>query len=422
MPKSLRRRSRLGKYVLDKRLGEGAYGQVWKARDTVQGSDIALKVVFPTLVQEMGEKMVVREARIASSLQHPNVLPILNADFVEGHFVMATPLAQTSLDAYRPATRSPKTALGILRDVAAGLAHAHERGVLHRDVKPHNILVTEDGRGMIADFGFARLAEDATLTQCGTLGYMAPEQAYGKPAKASDVFGWGLVAYELLTGAIPSWPFEWPLTRHAKFAKRTPAAFAPVIQRAITFNPRERYEDGGALLEAIDEAYRATNERRRQEKLPTPQSLLASTFAEFHGARLGMRYACRKCGGALGEAMKSCPWCGAKDHSFREVSGFPLVCPSCERGVRAEWMACGWCGTKLAGNGHPPPPDPRAARRCATGGCGGELRLFMRYCPRCTKKERRSWRAPGLKDRCPRCEGPVHADYFAHCPWCGINL
>jgi hypothetical protein len=416
MSKPLRRRARLGKYVLDKRLGEGAYAQVWRARDTVEGHVVALKLVLPEGIEDMGAERVVREAQVAAALDHPNVLPVLNADWIDDYFALATRLCRHSLDEHTPARRSPRAALRILTDVAAGLAHAHERGVLHRDIKPENILIDDDGTALLSDFGFARWHEEKTLTQCGTLGYMAPEQAYGKATPASDVFSWGLVAYELLAGALPSWPFEWPLVKSERFEKRVPAPYRPVIRTAVAFSPKDRYPDAVALLEGLEEARRSVTEKG---ELPPAREVLAETFCAHHGASLRMRFACRRCGGSIAEAMTFCPWCTATDHSFREVSGFPLFCPSCERGVRAEWNACGWCGTRLQGNGHKAPRDPRAIRRCAKRGCEGELRRFMRACPLCGTRERRPWRGPGLPDRCERCEGPTNDDYFVVCPWCG---
>ena len=421
MSKPLRRRAKLGKYTLEKRLGEGAYAQVWRARDVVEGHVVALKIVLPDGIEDMGRDRVVREARVASHLEHPNVLPVLNADWIDDYFVLATRLCRHSLAEHQPARRSPTKALAILRDVAAGLAHAHERGVLHRDVKPENVLIDEDGTAFVSDFGFARWQEDKTLTQCGTLGYMAPEQAYGKATPGSDVFSWGLVAYEILAGVLPTWPFEWPLVKSERFTARVPKPFRPVIRTAVSFDPRERYPDAMQLLDAFDEADRANREAKRKNDLPPARQVLAETFATHHGARLRMRFACRRCGGAIAEAMRHCPWCSTTDHSFREVSGFPLFCPTCERGVRAEWSACGWCGTRLKADGRKIPKDPRAVRGCTKRECEGELRPFMRACPSCGTRERRPWRATGLPDRCRRCEGPTNDDYFANCPWCGTS-
>ena len=114
-----------------------------------------------------------------------------------------------------------------------------------------------------------------------------------------------------------------------------------------------------------------------------------------------MRYECHRCDGPLSEAMRFCPWCGADDNSFREVTSYPLVCPDCERGVRPEWSACPWCyAGRLEPNGRRPRPDTRAERGCSRRGCDGELRPWMRYCPVCKQKTRRVWSDPELDGRC----------------------
>ena len=98
----------------------------------------------------------------------------------------------------------------------------------------------------------------------------------------------------------------------------------------------------------------------------------------------------------------------------------PLVCPSCEKGVRPEWTSCPWCfAGRFEGNGRKPPADPRAERSCAARNCEGELQPFMRYCPLCKTKTRRLWSHEELHDRCPRCRWPVSRDYWQYCPWCG---
>ncbi|MAE94505.1 MAG: hypothetical protein CL910_07600, partial [Deltaproteobacteria bacterium] len=162
--------------------------------------------------------------------------------------------------------------------------------------------------------------------------------------------------------------------------------------------------------------------RRRRVAPPTrsPLAVEAEHFRRRHGAALEMRFRCHRCEGPIAETMAWCPWCGSADNSFREITRYPLVCPECERGVRAEWTACPWCYPgRLEGNGRPPRPDAGAERTCPRRGCDGELRAFMRYCPRCKQKPKRPWSHPDLPDRCPRCRWPVSKAHWRHCPWCG---
>jgi serine/threonine-protein kinase len=427
-----RRGSRLGKYRLERRIGSGAFASVWKARDTIEGRFVALKVSDPRHVATFGRDELAKEARIAAAIDHPNVARLYNADWVDGHFVMASELARRNLAEYAGARRSAAIGLDIIRQLAAGLAHAHAQGILHRDLKPENILIFEDRRAAIADFGTARYAHGkaGTMTEVGTIGYMAPEQAFAVPRFASDVFALGLIAYETLTGELPKWPFDWPPPRgHKRFLAKVPEPIRPVLRRAIYRNAESRYADAVAFHRALERAFaqsvassqrRKAPRRRRAEPSPSPLLVQAEHFRKRHGNKLGMRFQCHRCEGPIAESMSHCPWCGTADNSFREISRYPLVCPDCERGVEPEWKACPWCYSgRLQGNGRRPRKDPRAERHCTRPGCEGQLQRFMRYCPMCNQKPRRVWSDPELPHRCPRCRGPVSHTYWRFCPWCG---
>jgi serine/threonine-protein kinase len=430
--RALRRGSLFGKYRLERRLGSGAVGDVWKARDTVERRPVALKIITDDAVRQFGRSQLEREAQVAARLRHPNIVELRNADWIEGRLVLATELAMCNLASYAGARRSGTVALRVIRDVVAGLAHAHGQRVMHRDVKPENILIFAGGRAALADFGEWRLAEAVTRahTEAGTLGYMAPEQAYGRPTLASDVFSLGLIAYESLTGVLPAWPFPWPPEGYRRFAAKVPDRVVPVLRRAAEFEPRRRYSDAIVLRDALEAAVRraaderrpARSRKRRRKPAPTPSplELQAELFRRRHGARLGMRYRCHRCNGAISEAMLHCPWCGSADNSLLEVSEFPLVCPDCERGVRPEWRCCPWCYRgRFESNGRAPPTDPRAERRCTAPGCEGQLRPFMRYCPLCKRRPLRLWTDPELSGRCPRCRWSVSTEAWRFCPWCG---
>jgi serine/threonine-protein kinase len=428
--KLLRRGSRLGKYRLDRRLGHGAFSEVWKARDTVQQRHVAAKIASAECINTFGRYSVEHEAKISSRLAHPHILRFHNADWIDGHFVLTTELATRSLAGYPGARRSPRIALQALREVASGLAHAHSQRVLHLDVKPENILLLADGRAVLADFGVSRFASKSkrTYTEAGTLGYMAPEQAYGHPRYASDVFSLGLIAYEILTGSLPTWPFTWPLAGHERFEARVPEPVQPVIKKAMAFDPKHRYPDGLALLKALEAAFRKVesssrrvHQRSRENRLPiAPLALEAALFARHCGNGLDLRYTCHRCSGPIAEAMSHCPWCGSPDNSFIQVSRYELVCPDCEHGVQPEWTACPWCYSgRFTGNGRKPRKDPKAVRTCTRRGCEGQIQPFMRYCPECKQKVRRLWSHPALTDRCKRCRWPVSRASWRYCPWCG---
>jgi serine/threonine-protein kinase len=420
----------LGKYRLEGRIGRGSFAEVWKARDTVENRQVALKIANPDLVDEHGRAELEKEARIAAHLHHPNIVGVRNADWIEGRFVLVSDLAMRSLAASPGIRRSGAAALRVIRDVAAGLAYAHERRLIHRDLKPENILIFPDRRAALADFGVSSFAHGATAyTDAGTLGYLAPEQAYGRPALGSDVFSLGLIAYELLTGVLMSWPFDWPPEGIRRFEAKVPAPVRKVLRRAAEFEPSRRYPDAIVFQRALEKAFAraeggssARTPRRRKRPAPaqSPLAVQAEVFRRRHGARLGMRFRCHRCEGPIAESFKSCPWCGSAENSFREVTRAPLVCPSCERGVLAEWTKCPWCYEgRFEGNGRKPRHDSSAERTCTRAGCDGQLRPFMRYCPLCKQKPRRVWTDVELPDRCPRCRWPTSREFWHFCPWCG---
>ena len=420
---------RVGKYRLEGRLGRGAFAEVWRARDTVEHRRVALKIALPEVVRQYGRAALEKEARILVALQHPNIVAARNADWIDGQFLIATDLAQRSLADYPAAKRSGPIALRIIHDVLHGLAYAHARRVLHRDVTPANILLFDGGRAAIGDFGVSRFVKHATATytEAGTLGYMAPEQAYGRPSLASDVFSLGLIAYELLAGKLPTWPFDWPPEGIERFNERVPLELRPVLRRAAEFDPRRRYPDAVTFALAFDAAARAAERRlrrppqrrRRAAETPSPLAVQAQLFRRRHGRRLDMRYQCYRCDLPVAESMHACPWCGFDHNAFTEITTAPLACPDCERGVEREWPCCPWCYPgRFEPNGRPARLDPAATRTCPRKGCTGQLRPFMRYCPQCKQKVRRAWIDPELEDRCPRCHWSTSLEFWNYCPWC----
>jgi serine/threonine protein kinase len=203
----------VGRFRVKAVLGQGGFGTVYRADDPVLQRDVALKV--PRFGSEQAGKVerFLREARAAANLRHPNIVPVFEAGtagrdlYIAAEFVEGQALS-TLVHKEKP---DPRRAAAWVRDLALALAYAHGEGVVHRDVKPDNILVGAQGRPQLTDFGLARrLEEDATLTTEGTLlgtpAYKAPEQARGDTAAVgplSDQYSLGVVLYELLTGRTP---------------------------------------------------------------------------------------------------------------------------------------------------------------------------------------------------------------------------
>ena len=262
---------RLGKYELHQLLGEGAMGIVWKAYDTVLRRYVALKLLSSSFrkTKDMQERFL-REARAAGAIQHANIVTVYDLGESEGQLFIAMELVEGRDLSDMIALRDPlalERKLDITIEVLAGLHFAHQRGVIHRDVKPSNVRVMPDGRVKIMDFGIARLQKaDATGSGAivGTPTYMAPEQiTNGAITAATDVFSVGCLLYELLCYQRP---FEAESVHGVLYQVLTteprplrtvtpsiPAALERVVAKAMNKVPHERYESAGQMMSTIQQ-------------------------------------------------------------------------------------------------------------------------------------------------------------------------
>jgi len=186
---------------------------VYAAVDTIHGTKVALKVPHESAMTDFFLADFKREARLAHRLEHPNILPIRDASFIDGRFVIAMPLGESSLSSRLKRRRSLESSMQFIEQALAGVAHAHAARVIHCDIKPDNFIVFPGNQLKLTDFGFSKVAQHTLTLKAsgsGTVGYIAPEQALGRPKFQSDVFSLGLVIYELLSGYLPEWPFDWP--------------------------------------------------------------------------------------------------------------------------------------------------------------------------------------------------------------------
>src|SRR2546422_118983 len=196
--------TKIGPYEVTGQLGTGGMGEVYRARDTRLGREVAIKVLPASFASDADRlRRFEQEARTTGMLNHPNILAVYDVGTHQGSPYLVTELLEgQALREELPAPR--RKALDYARQIAVGLAAAHAKGVTHRDLKPDNLFITKDGRLKILDFGLAKVATpelDSELTRTasttpgmamGTVGYMSPEQARGKPADArSDIFSFG---------------------------------------------------------------------------------------------------------------------------------------------------------------------------------------------------------------------------------------
>jgi len=269
-----------GEYSIERELGRGGMAIVYLAREVRLDRLVAIKVMPLNLGarSELRERFM-REARTSAKLSHPNIVPIFRVDEIGGFVFYAMAYVDGETLGQRVRAKGPLTpreAVTIIREVAWALAYAHARGIVHRDIKPDNILIeTGSGRALVTDFGIAQVAESSALTQdgmvMGTAHYMSPEQAAGEAIDGrSDLYSLGVVAYYALTGKLP---FDSPtmaglLAMHltqppppiAAVSVGVPRSLAAAIERCLVKDAGGRFATGEALADAITAAAQPTRD------------------------------------------------------------------------------------------------------------------------------------------------------------------
>jgi DNA-binding beta-propeller fold protein YncE/predicted Ser/Thr protein kinase len=247
--------STLGGYRIESLIARGGMGVVYRATQLALQRPVALKVIAAELADKEGFRgRFLRESRLAASLDHPSVVPVYDAREEDGELIVAMRLVEGGdlrklID--REGPLPPARAVALLAQVADALDTAHAAGIVHRDVKPHNVLV-EGERAYLSDFGLAKsfegTGEGSGASIVGTVEYMAPEQWRGESAgPAADVYSLGCVLYEALTGIVPY------ARKAADTEPEIPEGIDAVIERAVSKDPADRYRTAGELIAAAAE-------------------------------------------------------------------------------------------------------------------------------------------------------------------------
>ncbi len=315
----------LGKYQILDRLGSGGFGAVYLALDTWVNRKVALKV--PHQQQEEIVDLL-KEPRIMAGLKHPNIVELITVERKNGIFFMVLEYIEgEGLDRLirRERFLQPTRALEIGLDVCSAIAFAHGHQILHRDLRPANILLTREGVAKVTDFGTSRVLEMQHVpyapTRIGSPPYMAPEHFRGRAVFQSDLWSLGITLYEMLTGTVPfydadplkiaqalsSQPIVAPHLRNPT----VPKAFSEVVMKALAVNLGERFLSAQALLEAL----RRLKENVARETRPLGTAVLSTSTS---GPHLTLRAAtqsrlCRFCYRQLPRMAMVCPNCGEKN-------------------------------------------------------------------------------------------------------------
>jgi serine/threonine protein kinase len=291
----------IGRYRVDGLLGTGAMGEVYRAYDPVIDRPVAIKVVRTELAAGSGSEQWLqrfrREARAAGRRFHPNIIAILDFGDDDGMPFLAMEYVEgRSLDAVLKTAGplDPSRSVSIITQVLSALGFAHQNGIVHRDVKPSNIMVLNSGEVKVADFGIARIdASEFTIVGdlLGTPAYMAPEQFAGAPVdKRTDLFAAGVILFEMLTGVKPFRGKS--ITEIISFMENrgpediralnpaVPDALKHVITKALAFDPARRYDDAAEFSKAIVEACPV-----RLDQTPIPEPPVSVTAAADAGVR-----------------------------------------------------------------------------------------------------------------------------------------
>ncbi len=311
----------VGKYRIVSPLGSGGFGTVYLAEDTWIDKKVAIKVPHRQNL-DFGE--LLREPRLLASLSHPNIISILTAEKQDNvFFIVMEYVAGDTLETIitREGALDLPRAMDFTCQICNAVDHAHRAGVIHRDLRPGNVLVSENGMVKVADFGTSRFLEIAAhgTTVIGSPPYMAPEQFQGKAVFASDLYSLGVTMYQMLTGALPySTPTPADLERLMRGElvspprlrnQKIPKPVNDIVLKAMAPNVSDRYQRAADLLDAVLAARDGTPARRRARPAQAGEEI-----QDIHN-RLRARDTppgrfCWHCRKALPARTARCPFCG----------------------------------------------------------------------------------------------------------------
>jgi serine/threonine-protein kinase len=318
----------LGKYQIIDRLGAGGFGTVYLALDTWVNRKVALKVPH----QQQDEIVdLLKEPRIMAALKHPNIVELITVERKNDTFFMVLEYVEgESLDKAirRDRALDPARALQIGLDVCSAIAFAHSQQILHRDLRPANILLTRDGVAKVTDFGTSRILElqkeGFARTRIGSPPYMAPEHFRGRAVFQSDLWSLGITMYEMLTGTVPFYDADplkiaqammnQPIVPPHLRNQAVPKPLSEAVMKALSVNLGDRYISAQQMLDAL----RTLKDVVARESRPLGSAVISAHASGPHAnlarqAGATQQRLCRFCYKPLPRLATTCPSCGEKN-------------------------------------------------------------------------------------------------------------
>ena len=307
-------KGQIGKYKILKKLGSGGFGTVYLAEDTILKCQRALKIPHRTTSQP--DKLLQESILQTRLLDHPHIVKLLTVDIVDGILIMVMEYIE-GIDLEKVLDKSNslglKSALKYFRQILSALAFAHQKSVIHRDIRPSNILINLEDDVKIADFGTSTLLQEKQFatTKIGSPPYMAPEQFEGKAVFASDIYSAGCLFYEMVSGFPPivlANPME--IYKRAKAGQLTPLvqktpSVSPelswVIMKTMAADLKTRYSHAGDVLKELDQLDNKNHDYATEIK---------DIQQRIQARENRTDYICWNCRKAMGRRMPKCPYCG----------------------------------------------------------------------------------------------------------------